>query len=71
MYYKTKQVIDHKRTGEHWRAIRISRGITQRQLADAIGYRPSYISDLELGRRSWSNAAEHRFKSYFNARKAG
>jgi transcriptional regulator with XRE-family HTH domain len=43
--------------GRAVRAIRAERGISQVQLAEATGFRQSWISNVEHGRRnpSWSN----------------
>ena len=50
------------------RALREARGITQRELADALGVSPAYLSALERGKRgqpSW--ALVQRTISYFGA----
>ena len=37
--------------GERLRALRAERGMTQKQMAEAIGVSPAYLSALEHGRR--------------------
>jgi transcriptional regulator with XRE-family HTH domain len=52
--YETIQVIDHKRTGEQSRRSREYAGITLRTLAKRMKISPAYLSDLERGKRNWS-----------------
>jgi transcriptional regulator with XRE-family HTH domain len=40
--------------GRRLRAIRIERALSQMDLAHAANYHPTYISDIELGRRNVS-----------------
>ena len=43
--------------GERIRALRIERGVSQKEMAAAIGVSPAYLSALEHGRRgvpSWT-----------------
>ena len=53
--------------GEAIRRLRAERGVTQRQMASAIGVSPAYLSALEHGNRSepsWEFV--HRVIGYFN-----
>ncbi|NKB51594.1 MAG: helix-turn-helix domain-containing protein [Rhizobiaceae bacterium] len=53
--------------GLHLRALRAQRQVTQKDMADAIGVSPAYLSALEHGRRgqpSW--ALLQRIVGYFN-----
>ena len=38
--------------GQAVRALRLARGITQEQLAEAAGLHPRYVNDVERGRRN-------------------
>lgn len=53
--------------GLHMKKLRTERGVTQKQMAAAIGVSPAYLSALEHGRRgkpSW--ALLQRIVGYFN-----
>jgi transcriptional regulator with XRE-family HTH domain len=53
--------------GARLRAMRAARGVTQKEMADAIGVSPAYLSALEHGRRgvpSW--ATVQAIIGYFN-----
>lgn len=52
-YVKTL-VIQHDETGKEARLQRTKRGVSLRRLAKEMGITPSYLSDLELGRRHWN-----------------
>lgn len=47
---------DHKRIGDDMRQARQSAGLSGRQLAALLRCSPTYVSDLELGRRRWTAA---------------
>jgi ribosome-binding protein aMBF1 (putative translation factor) len=51
--------IDSARAATIVRKARIKRGISLRNLAGRMGITPGYLSDLELGRRNWT---ERRFQ---------
>ena len=54
---KKEFVVDHVATGAMVKAYRVSLGITQDQLAAALGQDyPTIVSDLENGKRIWSQA---------------
>lgn len=57
----TGQVLDDIETGKKFREARIKAGFTGRQLAERMNLSASYLSDLELGRRSWNAAKVKRF----------
>lgn len=46
--------INHRATGEQMRTLRLRAGITQEQMAKALGLGAPYLCDLEHGRRNWS-----------------
>jgi transcriptional regulator with XRE-family HTH domain len=53
--------------GERLRALRAARGVTQKEMARALGVSPAYLSALEHGRRgvpSW--ATIQKIIGYFN-----
>jgi len=55
----TETVIDHKACAAMIRERREAKGKSLRWLAAKLKITPPYLSDLELGRRNWSEA---RFK---------
>jgi transcriptional regulator with XRE-family HTH domain len=53
--------------GQALRQLRVQRGITQRQMAEAVGVSPAYVSALEHGRRGRpSFDFQQRIAGYFN-----
>lgn len=40
--------------GHDLRAIREHAGMSMREVARALGFSPSYLCDLEIGRRAWN-----------------
>jgi transcriptional regulator with XRE-family HTH domain len=56
--------IDHRKAGLSVRKRRVSLGISVLDLADALGLKKSYMSDLERGRRNWT---DKRFKEAHRA----
>jgi transcriptional regulator with XRE-family HTH domain len=53
--------------GAKLRELRSSRGISQRQMAEALGVSPAYLSALEHGRRGAPNwAMVQKIIGYFN-----
>lgn len=67
--YKTIEVIDDVSTGAKMRRHRKAYGISLRALAKAMGISAPFLSDLELGRRNWSNERVLTFnKAVLNAR---
>lgn len=56
----TGKVQDPRLLGAAKRKARETAGVTLRSLAKAMTFTAAYISDLELGRREWSNGmSEH------------
>lgn len=51
---KTVNVTDHLRTGEKARDARKTERLSLQQLADKLKCSKAYLSDLELGRRNWT-----------------
>lgn len=49
------------------RAMRKASGNSLRSVANAMSLSAAYISDLELGRRAWSDALIERFKKAVRA----
>lgn len=62
----TKQVasIDHAGTGSSARGARIKSGNSLRSVARKMGYTAPYVSDLERGRRNWT---EEKLREYNDA----
>jgi DNA-binding XRE family transcriptional regulator len=52
-WYKTVDVIDHAATGESYRRLRKSFGVSLRALAKQLKVSAPFLSDLERGRRNW------------------
>lgn len=51
-----KVVIDNLKAGEEIRREREVANISLRTLAKRMGFSAAYLSDMERGRRNWSNA---------------
>jgi predicted transcriptional regulator len=47
--------IDHAATGAAARKERIALGVSIREMAHRIGWSAAYLSDLEKGRRCWTD----------------
>lgn len=54
--YRRVQEIDHGRTGALVRKFRLRRGRSLRAIARELGWSPTYLSDLERGKRRWNQA---------------
>ena len=52
---RLRMVIDNETTGQEARRRRLETGISLRKLAKLIGICAPYLSDLELGKRNWSD----------------
>lgn len=61
MQYKTVRVVDHEATGKLWRETRKGLGISLRALAKELDVSAAYLSDLERGRRNWTEELETRY----------
>lgn len=59
---KLVEVIDDEATGQMLRAERVAAGFSLRSIARALHFSAPYVSDLELGRRGWTEekAAAYR-----------
>lgn len=49
-----KTTIDPKQAGDNVRERRIAAGVRQNVLAEKLGISPGYMSDLEAGKRDWT-----------------
>lgn len=58
----TRPIIDHVETGMKIRMHRYSKGVTMEEAARRMGISDSYLCDLELGRRHWSEELVHRYQ---------
>lgn len=66
---KTKQtIIDQQKTALQARAFRLSSGISLRTIAKRMEISAAYLSDLELGRRLWSEEMCKRFRAAVEVR---
>ncbi len=63
MITKTVTAIDHVATGESARRRRKQSKASLRSVATKMGVSAAYLSDLELGRRNWTDAVEARFNA--------
>lgn len=52
--FKKVWIVDDARTGEVVRQERLKAGISLRTLASRVGWSPAYMSDLENGKRKWT-----------------
>ena len=59
---KTVQVSDNIATGSAMRQRRMKKGHTLRAVANAIGVSAAFLSDLELGRRNWTEDLVRRIE---------
>lgn len=57
-------------TKEELRDLRAAHGLTQRALAEALGYHPNYISRLECGSEGITQRFERLVHMMFSQRKA-
>ena len=53
---RTVKVVDNEATGSLMRTARIKTGLSLREMARRLKQSPPYVSDLELGRRKWTQA---------------
>lgn len=60
---KTKLIssIDHVRTGESMRKARIASGLSLREVARRMGFSAPFVSDLEKGRRCWTEEKARKY----------
>lgn len=57
----TGKVMDPRSVGKEARAARLLAGFTLGEVAHLIGYSVPYVSDLEHGRRNWTNDLRARY----------
>jgi predicted transcriptional regulator len=55
-------VPDNKTTGELMREARKQQRVTLREMARRLKWSAPYVSDLELGRRTWTQAKAERYR---------
>jgi ribosome-binding protein aMBF1 (putative translation factor) len=68
-WFKTdlhKEIAANMNPGDYLRNFREAHGITQKDLAEKIGVRVNYLSDLETGQRAISRKNAKRFAEIFN-----
>lgn len=53
--------IDHIKTGLRLRKLREKSGVSIREVARRLGIDNKYLSDMELGRRNWTEEKVERF----------
>jgi DNA-binding XRE family transcriptional regulator len=59
--------IDARMTpGKYLRILREAQGMTQQDISDKTGHRPSYISDMETGQRAISRMTAKKLAVIFN-----
>jgi transcriptional regulator with XRE-family HTH domain len=59
----TGKKLNHYDVGRKMRELRMSKGLTLKEVVAAIGYTASYLSDLEHGRRSWNTGLIEKYKA--------
>jgi DNA-binding XRE family transcriptional regulator len=60
MRWKVVREVDNEATGAEWRMLREQAGVSLRNLAQTMGVSAPYLSDLERGRRNWTEELENR-----------
>lgn len=55
--------IDHAQTGSGMRKLREAQSISLRAASRSMVVSPAYLSDLELGKRNWSDALMKRYEA--------
>lgn len=64
----TGQEPDDKAIGEEVRRTRLKTGMSLREMAGRLEITPSYLCDLELGRRRWNVEKRQRVEAILAAR---
>ena len=59
----TGAVLDPRAIGKQMRELREEKGVSLRTVASKLEFTPAYISDLEHGRRGWSDELLERYKA--------
>jgi len=57
----TGRIPDDRALGQHMRVRRERTGLSLRDMAKRCGWSAAYVSDLELGRRSWGPKQTKRY----------
>lgn len=63
------QAVNHVATGTQIREARMARGISLRQMAIRMGISAVFLSDLERGRRNWTEKRINQWWKAFSATK--
>lgn len=63
----TGRLPDWSKIGRKWRKSRRDRDLTQRQIAQQLGYSVAYISMLEKGQKAWTSRMEFRYLAAIKA----
>ncbi len=58
---RLERVVDHEATGKLMRKFRIEKGESLRSVAKRMGVSAPFLSDLELGRRHWTEEKVEQF----------
>lgn len=59
---KNVEEIDHWATGQNACLYRSRRGLSQCDVAERMGVSPTYLSDLERGKRNWTPELVRRYQ---------
>lgn len=63
---QTVEVIDHEKTGAYYRTTREALGLSLREVANRLEFSASFVSDLERGRRNWTQDLANQFTRALN-----
>ena len=69
MAQKQIWVVDHVQTGQNMSAFRRVAGISLREIARRMKLSAPYISDLEHGRRNWTQDKLESYRAALNIKK--
>jgi len=61
LVYRSVREINHEATGQGFRNARIITGISLREVARRLDVSAPFVSDLELGRRNWTEELAKRY----------
>ncbi len=64
-YYSAEEVLGPSTPGDILQGFRYREGLTQRQLANAVGVKQNHISEMERGTRKISPNMAKRFAEFF------
>jgi len=57
------QVVDDRVVGAAYRVRRLAQNVTLRDMAGRCDWSPAYLSDLELGKRTWNTKQMRRVET--------